>query len=342
MNKIKLSFCITTFNNEEYISATLKSIVSQYDDDDDVEIVIGDSSPNNAIEIISKEFSKKFKNIVYKKLNNEGFGIDLSKTVSLARGEYCWLFSSDDCIKDGAINHIKGLITRSNPAVLLCNRSICSKDLVPIKTSPNWLFGNKNAKKFDFNNLEELNEYIIKSQSIGSLFSYMSTVIFKKDKWDKIPVKKPYMRSPYQHVWRVFQILKEKNTSFYYTDKQLVLFRGDNDSFRRKGYPARIYLDFDGYKEIINYYFNDKKIINSFKKLMQREHPFYSSLIRLRSELKTKIDWKEFETKLIYYGYPPIQIHIINFFGSNEFVVLFLRKLKNRSIGNKIKRFLND
>ena len=66
----------------------------------------------------------------------------------------------------------------------------------------------------------------------------------------------------------------------------------------------------------------------SFKKLMQREHPFYSSLIRLRSELKSKKDWKEFERKLIYYGYHPLQIHLINFIGSNKFVVLLLRKLK--------------
>jgi len=326
MNKIKLSFCITTFNNEEYISATLKSIVSQYGDD--VEIVIGDSSPNNATEIISKEFSKKFKNIVYKKLNNEGFGIDLSKTVSLARGEYCWLFSSDDCIKDGAINHIKGLISRSKPAVLLCNRSICSKDLVPIKNSPNWLLGDKNTKKIDFNNIVDLNNYITKSQSIGSLFSYMSTVIFKKDKWDNIPIKTHYMTSCYQHVWRVFQILKEKKSFFYYTDKQLVLFRGDNDSFRRKGYPARIYLDFDSYKDIINHYFKSKAVRNNFKKLMQREHPFYSSLIRVRSELKFIKDWKEFERKLLYYNYTPLQIFLINFIGSNKFAVLFLRKLK--------------
>ncbi len=156
----------------------------------------------------------------------------------------------------------------------------------------------------------------------------MSTVIFKKDEWDKIPIKKPYMNSPYQHVWRVFQILKEKKSSFYYTDKQLVLFRGDNDSFRGKGYPARIYLDFDGYKEIINHYFKSKEIRNSFKKLMRREHPFYSSLIRVRSELKSKKDWEKFEKKLIYYNYPSIQIYLINFIGSNNFLVLFLRKLK--------------
>ena len=326
MNKIKLSFCITTFNNEEFISATLRSILSQFDKD--IEIVIGDSSSSNKIEIITKEFSKKFQNIVYKRLNDEGFGIDLSKTISLARGEYCWLFSSDDCIKDGAIDHIKGLIELSNPSVLLCNRTICSKDLVPIKNSPNWLLGDKNTKKFDFNNVVDLNNYITKSQSIGSLFSYMSTVIFKKDKWDKIPMKKPYMRSPYQHVWRVFQILKEKKSSFYYTDKQLVLFRGDNDSFRGKGYPARIYLDFDGYSDIINHYFKSKAVRNNFKKLMQREHPFYSSLIRVRSELKSKKDWEKFEEKLIYYNYPSIQIYFINFIGSSKFAVLFLRKLK--------------
>jgi len=45
MSKIKLSFCITTFNNEEYISSTLQSIVSQAGSD--IEIIIGDSSSNS-------------------------------------------------------------------------------------------------------------------------------------------------------------------------------------------------------------------------------------------------------------------------------------------------------
>ena len=53
MNKIKLSFCITTFNNEEFISATLRSILSQFDKD--IEIVIGDSSLSNKIEIITSK-----------------------------------------------------------------------------------------------------------------------------------------------------------------------------------------------------------------------------------------------------------------------------------------------
>ena len=155
MSKIKLSFCITTFNNEEYISSTLQSIVSQAGSD--IEIIIGDSSSNNKIKLIVKKFSKKFPNIVYKKLNDEGFGIDLSKTISFARGEYCWLFSSDDCIKNGAIIDIKSLITLAKPDVILCNRVICNRDLVPDHKSPNWLVGDNNSHKFDFNNNVKVN-----------------------------------------------------------------------------------------------------------------------------------------------------------------------------------------
>ncbi len=45
MNKIKLSFCITTFNSEEFISATLESIVSQFGKD--IEIIIGEAVKYN-------------------------------------------------------------------------------------------------------------------------------------------------------------------------------------------------------------------------------------------------------------------------------------------------------
>ena len=79
MSMTKLSFCITTFNNEEYISSTLESIISQAGGD--IEVIIGDSSSNNKTELIVKEFKKKFSNIIYKKLDDEGFGIDLSNSV---------------------------------------------------------------------------------------------------------------------------------------------------------------------------------------------------------------------------------------------------------------------
>jgi abequosyltransferase len=51
-------------------------------------------------------FQKLFPWITYHRLDKKG-GIDkdMTKTVELARGDYCWLLSSDDAIKPGAIQN---------------------------------------------------------------------------------------------------------------------------------------------------------------------------------------------------------------------------------------------
>jgi abequosyltransferase len=114
-SKIRLSVCIPTINRADFIGATLESIVSQ--SSDEVEIVIVDGSSNDATREVVAYFQKRFASIRYFQEDQKssansslpssaGFDRDCSRSVELALGEYCWLFTDDDLLRPGAIETI--------------------------------------------------------------------------------------------------------------------------------------------------------------------------------------------------------------------------------------------
>ena len=98
MDRICLSICMPTYNFGKVIGATLENITSQMTGSVEIVIVDGASTDNTA-EVV-RGFQERFPNIIYHRLQRRG-GIDqdMAKSVELARGEYCWLFSSDDLMK---------------------------------------------------------------------------------------------------------------------------------------------------------------------------------------------------------------------------------------------------
>ena len=89
---IKLSICIPTYNRARFIRETLESVISQANDN--VEIVIVDgASTDNTTEVVQR-FKQKFSNFVYYRCEkNTGVDRDMSITIDLSRGEYCWILS---------------------------------------------------------------------------------------------------------------------------------------------------------------------------------------------------------------------------------------------------------
>jgi len=102
---IRLSICIATFNRADFIGETLDSIVSQLTDDCELVIVDG-ASTDNTQQVVSG-YLDKWPRINYIRLTSKG-GIDKDYDLSIqhAQGDYCWLFSDDDLLKPGAVEHI--------------------------------------------------------------------------------------------------------------------------------------------------------------------------------------------------------------------------------------------
>jgi abequosyltransferase len=325
-----ISFCIPTLGNDKYISQTLESILHQ-SKIDDIEIIIGDSSKDDKTQKIVNNFKLKFPNIFYIKFyKSKGFDFDFEKTISYSTAKYCWFLSSDDVLMPGAINFIKKELIR-NKEVYLFNRIICNLDLKITNKSNRWLISKK-SKNFYLSNEKNFLKYINLGTSIGCLFSYMSSIIVKKKAWDDVPnysnfFKRGLFPVAYMHSLKILCILLKKNFSLRYLSKDLVYFRGDNDSFKKKGYFNRINIDFDGYRLISEFFFKNESLKSALKGLMRREHKFYY-LLRYRNECSS-IEHLRIQMKnLKYYGYLRWQIFFINFFGKSKLILMLLRSLK--------------
>ncbi len=146
MSEILLSICIPTYNFGQFIGETFKSVINQINDNVEI-IVLDGGSTDNTPEIV-QGFQRITSRIIFHRLDKKG-GIDkdIARTVELARGEYCWLMSSDDAFKPGAIQRILDEI-RSGQDVYLCNRTECDGRLVPIKDNY-WLLSNLDDRILD-------------------------------------------------------------------------------------------------------------------------------------------------------------------------------------------------
>lgn len=109
MSKLLLSICIATYNRAGYIGETLDSIIPQLDDD--VELLVVDGASTDNTEEVVRKYAQKESRIRYVRLSTKG-GVDqdYDKSVELARGEFCWLFTDDDLLKTGAVTAVKEAI----------------------------------------------------------------------------------------------------------------------------------------------------------------------------------------------------------------------------------------
>jgi abequosyltransferase len=113
-----LSICIPTYNRAAYIGETLESIIPQLDDD--VEILIVDGASTDNTEDVVRQYTMKETRIRYIRLPIKGGpDQDYDKSVQLAYGKYCWLFSDDDIFRPGAVNAVKSAIHEDHDLVVV-------------------------------------------------------------------------------------------------------------------------------------------------------------------------------------------------------------------------------
>jgi abequosyltransferase len=321
---IRLSVCIPTYNRAAFIAETLESVLSQTNGAVEVVVVDGASTDETADVITS--FQRRFANLVYHRgQRNMGVDKDMATAVDLARGEYCWLMSSDDLVKPGAISKMMGEIN-TGADIYLCNVTLCSSAMRPIRDTK-FLSDLRSGDLFDLSNKKQFLTYLNLATSNNALFCYMSSIVFRRARWLGVEYNERFTGTGYAHVFKLFSFSR-KQCLVKYIPSALVLNRPDNDSFSSLGIEKRFMLDFDGYLLLANELALDPQLKREFLRVMTREHPWYR-LIKLRSSVQSTVAWRQISARLLAFGYSERALAVCGFCGRFKSAVnaaVFLNK----------------
>ena len=114
----KVSIIVPVYNEEEYVSTCLISLINQTLDDIEI-ILIDDNSTDNSLNILL-DYAKKYPNIkVYHNEKNIGQGESRNRGLSLATGEYIGFVDSDDYIRNTMYEDMyKAVLNNNYPEVV--------------------------------------------------------------------------------------------------------------------------------------------------------------------------------------------------------------------------------
>jgi O-antigen biosynthesis alpha-1,3-abequosyltransferase len=320
MSAIRLSICIPTYNFGQFIGGTLSALVRQATDA--VEIVVLDGGSTDETPAVVQDVARTFPRLAYHRTERPcGIDADLARTVDLARGEYCWLLSSDDVPREGALRRMLEEIA-SGGDVYLCNRTECDLQLRPLWVKP-WLAPDIGDSTFRFTGPRDFVAYFDAARSIGALFSYLSSIVVRRERWNAAPAHDGLVGTHYAHVARLFSILQQGG-SLRYVREPLVLCRGENDSFARGGVVRRFEIDVDGYLRQASALFPDVAVRRAFLAVMRREHPWW-----VFAEVRSRIDgvaaWRTLERKLLDFGYARWQLVAVGTLGATPPAMVLAR-----------------
>lgn len=272
---IRLSICIPTFNFGSFIGETLESLLPQAIEGVEV-VVLDGGSTDNTSEVV-RPFEQRFPALRYHRRDERG-GIDrdLARTVDLARGEYVWLFCSDDIMKPGAIQRMLENV-RSGHDVYICGFTLCTLDMRPLRDAP--IMKGASEVEFDLGGAFGRQRYFEQAQTTPAFFSFAGSLIFRKPVWDSTSLDEAFVGSCWAHAARFFALMPRGLRLTFLPDSYLYKRTG-NDSFMDRGIVRRYALAIDGYNRLASTFFGeDSTEAREIRRVIRNEFPPWAFLI---------------------------------------------------------------
>ena len=177
MNSFLLTICIATYNRADFLADTLKTIVSQLGVFNDVELLVVDGNSSDHTEAVVKSYQTVCRNLSYIKLEEKG-GVDKDFDIAVQRssGRYCWLFTDDDLLKDGAVSKVRSAIL-TGAELIVVNLEICDYDLKRVL--------NKNSLQLDVDLQTDLSPSGRESffKLCATHITFIGAIVIKKTAW---------------------------------------------------------------------------------------------------------------------------------------------------------------
>ena len=114
----KISIIIPCYNQENYISECLNSVVAQTFKDYEA-IVIDDGSTDDSVEVIEK-YTKKYENIRLIKQKNQGVIAARNNAIKQAKGKYIYPLDGDDIIANTVLEKSYNAIEAGKGDIIDC------------------------------------------------------------------------------------------------------------------------------------------------------------------------------------------------------------------------------
>ncbi|WP_164848455.1 glycosyltransferase family 2 protein [Halobacteriovorax sp. HLS] len=264
-----LSISIPTYNRSSYLKDTIECFAKQINDRKDIQIAVADNFSTDDTEEMISEMKKKYPYIKYHK-NSKNLGADRNylKAVEISDGKFCWLFGSDDQICENALEKVISSLKDKCSDILLMNRLNMCPELKEERGIQRY-FRSDEEFSLDFSELNSYVKYSNEACDIASMFSYLSSIVLNKEKWDVVDVDNSFIGGAYIHVSKLFGMMN-RGCSFHFLPEALVLNRQGNDHFAGSGYVKRRLIDV-GYVDLVEKSFSEEKYKVLLRKIVERE-----------------------------------------------------------------------
>lgn len=192
--KFSLSICMATLNRSKYIGQTLDSLLGQMTSDVEVVVVDGASTDNTA-EVMESYTSRYPQISYYRESINSGVDADFDKAVGYAKGEYCWLMTDDDLLREGAVLKVLGAL-KSKPEVVVVNSELRTADLKTVIKER--CVSAEADREYCSNDMQKC------LAELGGYLSFIGAVVVKRDLW-MARDRRTFYGTLFVHVGVIFQ-----------------------------------------------------------------------------------------------------------------------------------------
>lgn len=216
-----LSICIPTFNRATFLKEGLDSLQNSWVSD--VEIVISDNASSDGTIAMLEDYAHQLPLRWRRNKTNLGFDRNLVAVVSMARGRYCWLLGSDDCITLGTLAKVMDQLRKHDPDILHFGYVQADITMRPLsRAAPP-----ASAIPVVMTSIE-VPKYLGALPNVSLLFAFISSFIFRRERWtaqtDHLP---DWIDSHYVHAYMVHAMLAAGATVLS-SDDCFVIARGGN------------------------------------------------------------------------------------------------------------------
>lgn len=248
---MKLSFCIPVYNCAEFLGQALDSILPQLTNQ--TEVIVYDGGSSDETPELMKSYIEQWGMCLhyYRGDIRGGIDADMAKCISYASGEYCWLFSGDDVMRQNSIASVMSEI-ESNHDVYICKHTICDKNMVISHEHP--VLNSEKINEADFSHSNQRLEWFASAATTEAFFSFMSGLVIKRHTWNSGRLIPEFNGSCWAHVARLLELSKN-GLKVRYITKVLLDQRGDNDSFADRGVVNRYRIGIEGYHNLANHFY---------------------------------------------------------------------------------------